>query len=162
QQGAIETVGAIAGAATGNPGTDMAIRAIAGKWAIKAFQSPGFRLTSARVKDSIAKAIYRGDFVEVGTLLQRHARNTPETQALQSRFNKLVQRIKDTPNKQGGFLRIAPEKTEKTFEQILEEGTGWKPGTRVIFDTALRNKDAATIRKMLPDIPKEYAQRFSK
>lgn len=48
-----------------------------------------------------------------------------------------------------------------SIEQIIESKEGWKPGTRVIFDEAMNNGDAATVKKMLPDVPKEYVQRFA-
>lgn len=58
------------------------------------------------------------------------------------------------------FLKKKP--VQGTVEQIIESQGGWKPGTKVEFDTALAHKDAATIQKMLPDVPKEYQTRFSK
>ena len=48
-----------------------------------------------------------------------------------------------------------------TVEQVIESQGGWKPGTKVQFDTALGKKDAATIQKLLPDVPKEYQTRFA-
>lgn len=48
-----------------------------------------------------------------------------------------------------------------TAEQIIEGTEGFKPGMRLKFDTALINKDAKQIKKLLPQIPKEYAQRFA-
>ena len=81
---------------------------------------------------------------------------------------KLVNKI----NKGGNLTKVESEglanivkkmsTKEPSMETIIEQGTGWKPGMRAVFDTALRNKDAATITKMLPEVPKEYAQRFSK
>ena len=55
---------------------------------------------------------------------------------------------------------INPQKD--TIEQIIEKSGGWKPGTRVKFDTALINKDVKTIKALLPEVPKEYVKRFSK
>jgi hypothetical protein len=49
-----------------------------------------------------------------------------------------------------------------TIEQIAEQKGGWNPSDRVKFDTAMLEKDAQTVKKMLPVVPKEYQQRFSK
>jgi hypothetical protein len=49
-----------------------------------------------------------------------------------------------------------------TIEQITEQKGGWNPGDRVRFDTAMLEKDAQTVKQMLPVVPKEYQQRFSK
>ncbi len=52
------------------------------------------------------------------------------------------------------------QKLEITEEQLLE-AKGWKEGNRVKFDRAVLNKDADTVRAMLPNVPLEYQQRFS-
>lgn len=46
-------------------------------------------------------------------------------------------------------------------EQLLEAHEGWKPGTRVQFDTALRGGDKAAVQKLLPDVPDVYKTRFA-
>lgn len=49
-----------------------------------------------------------------------------------------------------------------TNEQFIEKYGGWKnAGDRVRFDKALFAKDAKTVKEMLPDVPADYAQRFS-
>lgn len=47
------------------------------------------------------------------------------------------------------------------IESIIEQSGGWKPGMRVKFDTALYKEDAKTIKALLPEVPKEYAERFA-
>lgn len=58
-------------------------------------------------------------------------------------------------------LGAAVGPTNPSIEQIIEQKGGWQPGMRQAFDTALMNKDANTIRSLLPQVPPEYAQRFS-
>lgn len=64
--------------------------------------------------------------------------------------------IKKTLNKAQGIGK------NESAEHFIERKEGWSPGERTVFDTALMKKDRGRVRKMLPGIPKEYAQRFSK
>lgn len=48
-----------------------------------------------------------------------------------------------------------------SIESIIERKGGWVPGMRKQFDEALMSKDSALVKKLLPDVPKDYATRFS-
>lgn len=48
----------------------------------------------------------------------------------------------------------------ETVESYAERKGGWKPGEKAVFDSALNSKDAATVKKMLPNVPQEYQSRF--
>jgi hypothetical protein len=48
-----------------------------------------------------------------------------------------------------------------TPEQIIDKADGWKPGIKEKFDTALANKDAKIVKKLLPQVPEEYQKRFA-
>lgn len=51
--------------------------------------------------------------------------------------------------------------SQGSIESILEKGTGWQPGMKAQFDTALHVGDAAKVKALLPQVPAEYIQRFS-
>lgn len=48
-----------------------------------------------------------------------------------------------------------------SVEGVIEGVEGWKPGMRQMFDSALMRGDKETVRKMLPQIPAEYAKKFA-
>lgn len=80
QQGAIESVSAAAGAISGGTATEIAIRALTFKWAVQAARSPGWRFLSARAKNTLARALMKGDFARAGVILSRAGINTDELQ----------------------------------------------------------------------------------
>lgn len=47
-----------------------------------------------------------------------------------------------------------------SIEQLAEEKAGFKPGIRKQFDTALFNKNAEEVKRLLPEVPEEYKKRF--
>jgi hypothetical protein len=49
-----------------------------------------------------------------------------------------------------------------SIEQITESAGGWQPGMRKVFDQAMMRGDVQTVKKLLPQIPTEYKQRFIK
>ena len=49
----------------------------------------------------------------------------------------------------------------KDVQTLIEEAGGWKPGTKNIFDEALISGNAAKVKELLPQVPKEYAERFN-
>lgn len=55
----------------------------------------------------------------------------------------------------------AQNKKFANMESPITKGGEWKAGQKEAFDHALSVKDATTVRNMLPDIPKEYKDRFS-
>ncbi len=74
--------------------------------------------------------------------------------------------VQNDPMASGKLEVIVKPDLMKSFEPVkieaLQEGLGsWKPGQRTQFDNALFNKDAATVKEMLPNIPPEYAQKFA-
>ena len=78
-----------------------------------------------------------------------------------SEFNKLMEKnldesmplIIDLFQKEG---LLSP-----SVETITEISGHWPTGLRVKFDRALMNKDAATLKELLPQAPKNYVERFS-
>lgn len=48
-----------------------------------------------------------------------------------------------------------------TGEQLLEQATGWNPGSKAQFDYAMLTNDKATVKKMLPGVPTEYKVKFA-
>lgn len=50
---------------------------------------------------------------------------------------------------------------EVPVEQMSESAGGWQSGDKLKFDRALMNGDAGTVKSMLPQVPKSYAQSFS-
>lgn len=48
-----------------------------------------------------------------------------------------------------------------SVESLIEKSSGFAPGVRSAFDTAVMHRDAATVRKLLPQIPQEYKQKFA-
>lgn len=55
----------------------------------------------------------------------------------------------------------AQNKKFANMESPITKGGEWKAGQKEAFDHALSVKDATTVKNMLPDIPKEYKDRFS-
>lgn len=55
---------------------------------------------------------------------------------------------------------IKVETPAKSIEQLAEEATGFTPGLRQQFDTALITKNKDELQRLLPNVPQEYAQRF--
>lgn len=51
--------------------------------------------------------------------------------------------------------------SKNTIEQIIEQKGGWKPGMRATFDKALFEKNAMEVKRLLPEVPAEYKQRFA-
>ncbi len=51
--------------------------------------------------------------------------------------------------------------SQGSVESMLEKGTGWQPGMKAQFDSALHTGNAEAVKSMLPQVPPEYAQRFS-
>lgn len=76
--------------------------------------------------------------------------------------NQFKQNINKVPQKELILLGEVAQPKPGSVEQIIETKLGFKPGNKVRFDTALAKKDAATIRQMLPEVPKEYQTRFAK
>lgn len=64
QAGLIDNLTTIAGAASGNGLTNMAVQALTFRWLGMAVRSPGWRLASAKIKNSIADSIAQGDFTK--------------------------------------------------------------------------------------------------
>jgi hypothetical protein len=48
-----------------------------------------------------------------------------------------------------------------SFEQIQESGSGWKPGMREVFDTALLGGNKAEVLRLLPQVPAAYKATFA-
>ena len=59
-------------------------------------------------------------------------------------------------------LKIKPTKARvtKSIEQLAEEATGFTPGLKKQFDTALVTKNKEELQRLLPNVPQEYAQRY--
>lgn len=100
--------------------------------------------------------------------------SSPETQA---KIKEGMSRISKLMGDQGGFIKpdefipglkgasdinYTPLKQGPSIENIIESSGGWKPGARAQFDAALLHKDIPTVQRMLPEVPGEYRQRFSK
>ncbi len=51
-----------------------------------------------------------------------------------------------------------------SIEQLSENAAGWKPGMKVVFDTALNQKDGSKIQSMIDagSVPAEYLKTFAK
>jgi hypothetical protein len=59
------------------------------------------------------------------------------------------------------FVRNIPK--PGSTEVIIEATGKWKiPGLRQVFDEAMESKNIELVRKLLPDVPLEYKERFSK
>lgn len=56
----------------------------------------------------------------------------------------------------------APIPTENSLEGIGEKGGGWPEGLKAKFDNAMMHKDAATLSKLLPQVPEAYKKLFKK
>lgn len=50
--------------------------------------------------------------------------------------------------------------SQGSIESLSEQAGGWQPGMKAQFDTALHNGDVSAVKEMLPNIPKDYAQKF--
>lgn len=55
-----------------------------------------------------------------------------------------------------GNLQSVKPKPQLTLEQLTEKASGWNPGDRVKFDTALLTNDTKTLKALLPRVPEEY------
>jgi hypothetical protein len=71
-------------------------------------------------------------------------------------------------DKQAGFVKnplaqnmnpVAPK--AGSTEQLLESATGWKPGMRQVFDTALLHEDSVALKSLLSEAPAEYVARYA-
>lgn len=103
----------------------------------------------------------------LGQSALRSSQTKPQTQLSQS-VTLPKSTTKSTPKQAGKLtgtsydeLKAAAE-GKTSIEGIIEKSGGWKPGQKTAFDIALYNKDAATVRAMLPDIPAKYKLDFAK
>ena len=57
---------------------------------------------------------------------------------------------------------ISPIPKAGSVEAAGEAAGGWKPGMKAEFDMAILHKDAATITRLLPQVPEAYKKTFKK
>ena len=96
--------------------------------------------------------------------------NSLDLQDLLSKNLEKVQQLEAAPESTlpGKLLQfIKEDKPEASIpkqgsiEQMAESAGGWQPGDKALFDKAILHGDAATIKEMLPRVPKEYQQSFA-
>lgn len=123
------------------------------------------------ISNLIGQGVQKGvDALSNTSAYKNYAAANPQT----TNFEKTLQGAEGLGNISGGILTAqaaaslaqkgvnALKPKELTTEQLSEQAGGWKPGTKVKFDTALAQKDAAGVQSMLKDVPAEYQTRFSK
>ncbi len=81
-----------------------------------------------------------------------------------SKIDKNVISTNNTPNSKPAV--VSSTQTPKappvgSFEQIQESGSGWKPGMREVFDTALLGGNKAEVLRLLPQVPAAYKATFA-
>ena len=79
--------------------------------------------------------------------------------------NKVMEFHKITPfEPEAGWIAIGYGKKkgiEPSIEEIIEKSEGFKPGMKTKFDQAMYKKDIKTIKKLLPQVPQAYKNRFA-
>lgn len=72
QTGFTKDVATLAGAASGHGVVNIALKAMTFRWLSSAVKSTGWRLTSARIKNSIADSLSKGNFKNTQTILKEN------------------------------------------------------------------------------------------
>lgn len=86
----------------------------------------------------------------------------PEKEANKMTIPQMLQELTGNADndQMAAFYRIPQRANTRTIEQIEEAVDAWKPGMRERFDQALFRKDKAALKRILPEVPETYRQRF--
>jgi hypothetical protein len=136
------------GAASGDSALGIAVKALTFRWVTSAVKSTGWRLVSARVKNNLAEAIASGNWIAANEQLRELTKN--------SSFAKQWDKIKNTPNKQGGFINFDEinkgfQSQNKAVKTIVNQNKANKaPATGEIKQTIINNNKTTISKSISP------------